>query len=296
MNIPTKRLANGFELPVYGMGTWKMGGDKYSVNTTNDSQDIEALQMAMQLGVTHFDTAEVYGVGHSEELLGQAINGIDRRKLTIATKVPGEHQGYDGVLRAVAGSLKRLGTDYVDLYMLHSFPDPGISLQDTMKALDELIAQGIVKNIGVSNLSPRRFAEAQKYSINPLVCNQLHYNVQYREVEVSGALNHCQTNDVFLVAWRPIQKGSLPIPPIIRDLATKYEKTPTQIALNWLVSQQNVVTIAKTSNVNHLKENLGALDWQMSPEDVEKIRQDFPDQQPISDTYPLDYPGDIPAY
>lgn len=295
MNIPVKRLESGFEMPVYGLGMWLMGG-KRSVDTTNDTQNIEAIQAAIELGVTHFDTAESYAAGHSEEVLGTAIQGIDRSKLLIATKVSGDNQSYDGVRQSFEQSLKRLQTDYVDLYLLHTYPDKGIPIKETMRALDELVTQGVIKHIGVSNMTPRRFNDAQQATQNKIVCNQLHYNVQYREAEASGALEHAQQNDALLVAWRPIQKGAIPDTNIIADMAKKYGKTPTQIMLNWLVSQQNVVTISKTSSIDHLKENLGALDWTMESEDIERIRKEFPHQDTVSDTYPLDYLANTPAY
>lgn len=295
MNIPTKKLQSGFEIPVYGLGMWLMGG-KRSVDTTHDTQNIETIRAAIELGVTHFDTAESYAAGHSEEVLGTAIQDIDRNKLLLATKVSGDNQSYDGVRRSFDESLKRLKTDYIDLYILHTYPDEGIDIKETMRALDELVAQGAIKHIGASNMTPKRFADAQQNTQNKIVCNQLHYNVQYREAEASGALEHAQQNDTFLVAWRPIQKGAIPPTSVIADLAAKYNKTPTQIMLNWLISQQNVVTISKTSSVDHLKENLGALDWTMEPEDIEKIRRNFPHQEIISDTYPLDYPANTTPY
>jgi diketogulonate reductase-like aldo/keto reductase len=179
--------------------------------------------------------------------------------------------------------------------MLHRFPDPGIDIADTMRAMDELVRLGKVKNIGVCNMTQRRFSETQKLTVNPIVCNQLHYNVQYREVEERGLLHQAQTDDIMLVAWRPLQKGLLPDASILNELATKYGKTPTQVAINWLVSQKNVVTIAKTSTIDHLEENLGAVDWLMDDIDIERIRIEFPDQKIVSDAVPLDYAADVPS-
>ncbi len=292
MNIPVKRLSNGFELPVYGLGLWQMGG-RYEPDTSRDDEEIRAIRAALNIGITHIDTAESYGAGHAEELLGMALQGYDRSKLIIATKVSSWNQAYDGVRRSFEASLRRLATDYIDLYLLHRYPEPGIPIADTMRALDELVEQGVVKNIGVCNLTPRRFEEAQKYTKNKLVCNQVHYNIRYREIEKRSVLKYCQDNDVMLVAWRPLQKGSLPKSSLIDELAKKYGKTPTQIAINWLISQDHVVTISKTSNIEHLEENLGATGWIMEADDIERIRKEFPDQQAVSDTVPLDYKTDI---
>lgn len=295
MNVPTKKLTNGFELPVYGIGLWEVGG-RYEADTTKDNAEVEAIRAALEAGITHIDTAESYGHGHAEELLARAIEGYDRSKLIIATKVSAHNQGYEGVRQACEASLKRLGTDYIDLYLIHRYPMPGISIEETMRAMDELVDEGLVRHIGASNLSPRRFTEAQKHARHKLVCNQVHYNVQYREAEARGVLQQCLDTDTMLVAWRPLQKGSLLDSPLLAELATKYNKTPAQVAINWLIAQTNVVTIAKTSNPTHLKENLGAINWTMESGDIERIRNEFPDQKDISDTVPLNYDADLAAW
>jgi diketogulonate reductase-like aldo/keto reductase len=294
MKIPTKRLKNGFELPVYGLGLWEMGG-RMEPDRNQDQREIAALESALKLGVSHFDTAEMYGHGHAEELLGIAMSNVPRSTLTIATKVMGANQGYAGVHRAFAASLARLKTDYVDLYMLHRYPEQGLPIADTMRAMDELLDAGVVKYIGVSNLSPNRFNAAQAASKHPLVCNQVHYNLEYREAEARGVLEQCQREDVMLVAWRPLQKGGLASAPIESELSQKYDKTPAQIALNWLISQDHVVTIAKTSQLTHLEENLGALGWTMDASDIERIRAEYPDQKTVSNAVALDYAADIAA-
>jgi diketogulonate reductase-like aldo/keto reductase len=294
MNIPTRKLRSGFELPVYGLGLWQMGG-RLEADVSKDSTEVAAIQAALASGITHFDTAESYGDGHAEELLGQALKGSDRNKLIIATKVSAPHQSYDGIRRAFEASLKRLETDYVDLYLLHRYPEPGIPIADTMRAMDELVEQGLVRNIGVCNMTPNRFNEAQKHTKNKLVCNQVHYNVQYREIEKTGVLKQCQNDDVMLVAWRPLQKGTLLNSPLLDELARRYGKTPAQVAINWLISQENVVTLSKTSNPEHLQENLGALGWTMDSNDIERVRSEFPDQKSVSDAVPLDYDADIKA-
>ncbi len=291
VTIPTKKLANGFELPVYGLGLWEMGG-RWESETSQDEANISAIRAALDAGITHIDTAEGYGAGHAEELLAKAIDGYDRSRLIIASKVSSHNQAYGDLLRSCEASLKRLRTDYLDLYMLHRFPEPGIDIVDTMKAMDELVRQGMVKNIGLSNVTQRRFNTAQELTKNKIVCNQIHYNVQYRETEERGLLKYAQTNDVMLVAWRPLQKGTLLSAPLLGELAKKYNKTPSQIAINWLISQKNVVTIAKTSTVEHLMENLGAVDWTMKNDDIERIRAEFPDQKTVSDAVPLDYASD----
>ncbi len=292
MNIPTKTLKNGFTMPVYGLGLWQMGG-RLETDTSNDDNEIAAIRRAIDAGVHHIDTAEVYGNGHAEELLKIAIEPYDRSILFISTKVRADNQGYEGTKNALKNSLNRMGLEYVDLYMIHRFPEPGISIEDTMRAIDEMVDEGLIKYVGVSNCTPKRFDEVQKHSTNKIVYNQLHYNVQYREIEDYDILQHARENDYFIAAWRPVQKGLLPQSDMMQEIADKYGKTQTQVAINWLVSQDNVITLSKTSSPQHLEENLGALDWQMEDEDIERIRKEFPDQQSRSEAVPLNYKADV---
>lgn len=275
-------------MPVFGLGTWQMGGREIRNPQNDDKKDIAAIQKAIKLGVTHIDTAEQYAGGYAETLVGKAIEGYDRSKLFIVSKVSPEHLNYNDVLRSNEASLKRLKTDYLDLYLIH-YPNLEIPIEETLKAMDKLVEQGLVKNIGVSNFRTERLKEAQKHTKNKLVVNQVYYNLVIREPEHEGLLNYCQQNDVLLEAYRPVEKGTLLAQPvtILSKLARKYGKTPAQIAINWLISQKNVITLSKTSTIEHLKENLGAISWQMDKEDIEKLRNDFPNQQEKSEKLPL---------
>ena len=290
MIIPTKKLENGFEMPVYGLGTWQMGGRFDRDPNNNDKADIQAIKNAIDLGVTHLDTAEIYAEGFAEILLGKAIEGYDRSKLFLVSKVYSTHLKYDDVITACKNSLKRLNTSYLDLYLTHRYNPLGVSYKETMRAMDALIDEGLVKNIGFCNYRVSDIQEAQSYAKHKLVAGQMHYNLQIREVEKKKILSFCQKNDIMLIAWRPVQKGALVNnkPQIILDLMKKYNKTASQIAINWLISQNNVVTLSKTSNVEHLKENLGALGWNMEKQDIEKLRKEYPNQQAVSDTAPLE--------
>lgn len=294
MDIPVKTLKSGFSLPVYGLGTWQMGG-RLERDTSNDEAEIPAIKAAIEHGITHIDTAESYGNGHSEELVAQAIAGYDRSKLFIASKVSAWNQSYDGVLKACEASLKRLGTDYIDLYMPHRFPEPGIDIKDTMRALDRLKDEGLIRNIGFCNASVNRLKAAQDCTSNQIVCNQIEYSLQFREAEQLGVIKYCQENDIMIVAWGPLHKGTIDQTGMLQELAEKYSKTPYQVAINWLLSQPNVVTIPKTTQVAHLEENLGAIGWELSAEDMERLTKDFPDQQFVSQRVSLDYAADVPA-
>ena len=287
--IPTKSLKNGFTIPVYGLGTWHIGGSWEQAPQTQDAPDIWAVRDAIDTrGITHIDTAEIYGNGNTERLIGQALKGRDRSRLFLSSKVYDSHLSYDGIIEACKGSLERLMTDYLDLYLIHKF-SPDFSLKESMRALNTLVEEGIVRNIGVSNFGAAHLEEAQSYSRYPIVCDQVHYNLEFREPERAGLLEYCQSNDIILIAYRAVQKGAFSEhpPTILMEMAQKYGKTPSQIALNWLISQNNVVAISKTKSLKHLDENLGALGWNMEEKDVEKLRVEYPDQKDISNSVPL---------
>lgn len=292
MNIPVKTLANGFELPVYGLGTWGMGGGWNVADTSEDERHIAAIRTAIDHGITHIDTAELYGGGHAEELIAKAKEGVDRSSLIIASKVlSGMENGYDGVLRACEASLKRLETDYLDLYMLHRCPERHFDA--IMRALDRLVAEGMVRNIGVSNFTVNRFKTAQSLTSNKLVCNELHYSLECREVVDKSILDYCQQNDAFVTAWGPLSKGALANAPILHEIAEKYGKTSYQVALSWLISQKNVIVIPKTTSAQHLEENLGAVGWSLTADDWQRLADEFPNQITTSDRVPLDYEADV---
>lgn len=287
MNIPNKKLKNGFEMPMFGIGTYNM-----AENSTLADQEMASIQTAIELGVSHIDTAEVYANGKTEKLVGEAIKNYDRKKLFLVSKVKYDNLYYRGIKTAIQNSLERLQTNYLDLYLMHRCP-PLDKFEECVKAMNELADKGLVNYIGLSNTNTEHTKMLCKISKHPFVVNQVHLNLQFREPEKDGFLEYCQTNGIFLEAWRPVNKGSLtksgvnitkPGIPILDEMCKKYGKTPAQISINWLISQQNITTLAKSSNIEHLKENLGALSWKMEKEDIKKLKDGFPDQKFISDT------------
>ena len=289
MTIPEKKLKNGFAMPVYGIGTWQMGGRRERDPNNDDEGDIQGIRNALDAGVTHIDTAEIYAGGYSEVLVSKAIKGYDRSKLLIASKARDTSLTYDGILKAAEASLERVETDYFDLYMAHRWSEHA-PVKDVMRALDRLVDEGLIKHIGVSNFNAAGLKSAMNVVNHPIVANQVHYNVRAREPESDGLLKFCQQNEVLLVAWRPLEKGDLAagaVPELIQELAKKYNKTPAQIVLNWLMSQDHVVTLSKTHGLDHLNENLGSIGWSLDDADIERIRSEYPNQLQVSDTVPL---------
>jgi diketogulonate reductase-like aldo/keto reductase len=288
MDIPVKKLKNGFELPVFGFGTWQMGGREERDYQNDDAADVMAIKNALDLGITHFDTAEFYAEGHAEELLSQALKGIERSKIIITTKAVPMNFRYTDLIKALHGSLKRLKTDYVDVYLLHA-PNPYIPIEETMEAMDHMMEKGYIRYIGLSNYDSEQFKKAQSCTENKIVTDHVHYNIKYRLPQRDGTIGFAQKNDVMIVAWRPVQKGLFCSGEnaILKKVCRKYGKSANQIAINWLISQKNITTITKCRSLTHLKENLGALGWQMEKEDIDFIDKDFKGKKYCADVATL---------
>jgi diketogulonate reductase-like aldo/keto reductase len=253
------------KIPVLGMGTWKMGGEWNLPNFSKDKEEIKALKFGLKLGMRFIDTAEAYGGGHAEELVGKAIKG---EKVFIATKVSPEHFHYKDIIKSCNASLKRLGVKQIDLYQLH-WPNPLIPIKETMRAMEELVEKGKIRYIGVSNFSVEEFKEAQnalsKYEI---VSNQVEYSLLSRAIE-KDILPFCKKEKITLIAYSPLAQGKIfgKLPKnlslALKEISIKYNKTISQIALNWLISKKPVITIPKASKIEHIKENIGALGWKL---------------------------------
>ena len=277
MRIEKKKLKSGFKLPVFGYGTWQVGGREERDPDNDDKADINAIKTAIEMGITHIDTAEIYASGHAEELVGEAIRGFDRSTLIIATKVWSSNLRYSDLINSCRQSLKRLGTDYADIYLIH-YPNSSIDIRESMEAMNHLVEKGYIRHIGLSNFSVSEFREAQGCTANKIVCNQVYYNLAHKSPAVDGTIEYAKENDVMIVAWRPVEKGlfSRTKDSILEKLGKKYGKTGSQIGINWLISQDNVVTISKSRNIRHLKENLGALNWKMDKPDMKLLMSHFP--------------------
>lgn len=264
---------SGVRIPSIGMGTWGIGG--YGVrDTSRDREAMESLQRGIELGMWLIDTAELYGAGHSEELVGQTIKDFPREKVIIISKVHDKHLRYPEVIQACQESLQRLQTKYIDLYLIH-FPNYRVPLKETMGAMEALVEQGMVRFIGVSNFPLNLMKEAQGYlSKAQIQANQVKYNLKCRYDE-KDLLPYCQREGITLIAYTPLEEGSLPNNRLLQEVGQEYGKTAAQIALNWLICQENVVTIPKAINPRHLEENAGAMGWRMRPQDLERLSSAF---------------------
>jgi len=250
----------GIKISEIGQGTWAFRGG------------VEPLKVGVSLGATHVDTAEMYG---TEGVVGKAIADI-RDKVFLATKVSPQHLHYDDLIKAAEGSLSRLDTKILDLYMIH-WPNPRIPIKETMKAMEDLVKKGKIRHIGVSNFSVEDLKEAQAaMSSQEIVSNQVEYNLATRGIE-EDLIPFCKEQKITIVAYSPLSRGqvSKKKDEVLDKIASKYGKTIAQVALNFLTREENVVAIPKTDNTQHVKENCEASGWRLSEADIKLIDARF---------------------
>ena len=263
-----KELGNtGVMVSEIGLGTWKYHGG------------VEPLRRGIELGAFLIDTAEMY---RTEELVGQAISG-KRDKVFLASKVLGSHLRYDQVMKAAEASLRRLAVDCIDLYQIH-WPNSRVPITETMRAMEELVDQKMVRYIGVSNFSTSELQQAQAAMTNhPIVSNQVLYSLKARHIE-RDLLPYCQEKHVTVIAYTPLADGLLATRPRIRrgrsfealeGVAAQVNKTPAQVALNWCTSRPNVIAIPKSNSLSRTEENCGASGWRLSRQQVQVLDQAF---------------------
>jgi len=284
------------------LGTWQWGSREWGWPRTHTKEDVlSALQKAVELGINFLDTAEVYGRGKSEELLGEAIRG-HRDELVIATKVWPSHLTYGGVLRAAERSLRRLGVDAIDLYQIH-WPSPIIPIGRTMKAMKDLLRSEKVRAVGVSNFNLQKMKAAQQ-ALAPygLASNQVKYNLLDRGVE-SELLPYARQEGISIIAYSPLAKGFLAgkykpgtapdsliqkmnprfsernlkkaasLFELLSQMGRSYGKSVSQIALNWLLRHESVIPIPGVKKPEHVVDDAGAVDWRMRDEDAKKLEE-----------------------
>lgn len=259
--------ASGAQVPEIGLGTWQYRGG------------VEPLKRGISLGAWLIDTAEIYS---TEGVVGDAIKEA-RQQVFVATKVSPNHLKYDDVLAAAERSLKRLGTDYIDLYQVH-WPNRAVPIKETMRAMETLVDMGKVKFVGVSNFSVRELEEARaSMSRYKIVSNQVKYSLFEREIE-NQLLPYCQRQSITVIAYSPLARGELTSKPLLKHrralgvlqrVAKNTGKTMAQVALNWCISQPNVIAIPKSDRLERVIENCQASGWRPSPEQLEALNKAF---------------------
>ena len=259
------------QIPKIGFGTWTIGGHG-SPDPSADERSLSALSSALELGYTHFDTAEGYADGRAEELLGRAVRaqGVPRESLFITSKVSPHHLSYADVLRSCENSLRRLEMEYLDLYLIH-WPRAGMNLAETFRALNELARGGKVRRLGVSNFNRKLLDRALSLSETPLLTDQVSYSVPDRRCVGSGLLAFCQQHDILLTAYSPVKRRNIAGNKALQAVAQARGITPHQAALAWLTTQPRVVAIPMSADPRHQAENLRAADLVLTPEEMEQI-------------------------
>jgi aryl-alcohol dehydrogenase-like predicted oxidoreductase len=283
--------SNGPKISQIGIGVWQ-ASDLWK---GDDEQIVRAITRAHELGVNLVDTAEVYGKGHSEEVVGRALRDIGRDEFVVATKVHGANLRYDELQRAAAASMKRLGVSEIDLYQVH-WPDPWeqVPLKETMRALEKLYTDGKIRAIGVSNFAVRDLEEARSHlSRTDIVSNQVRYNFLQREIE-EEVLPYCRKNNITILAYSPLAQGALTgkydrqhVPKgVIRDenklfapknieqiekvnsvlssIARRHGCSVSQVALSWLLANQIVVPIPGAKNEAQAEQNVSSTKHQLT--------------------------------
>ncbi|MFP3314189.1 MAG: aldo/keto reductase [Thermocladium sp.] len=264
----------GIKIPVIGLGTWGIGGGFWIPDCSNMDSMVKLLREAINMGYTMIDTAEMYGGGCSERIIGEAIKGFPRNDLFIISKVWPTHARHDDVLKSAKASMERLGT-YIDLYMIH-WPARDVQIRETMQAMEELVDEGVIRHIGVSNFDVVELEEARrsltKYGI---VADEIRYNLLDRDAE-RDLLPYAEREGITIIAYSPLGTGAILRPgskeyKLLEEVGSKYGKTPAQVLLNWVIRKPNIVAIPKAARLEHMRENMGAIGWKLDDDDVKKL-------------------------
>lgn len=264
----TTTLPSGETVPVLGQGTWYMGD-----HANRRASEIATLREGLDLGLNLIDTAEMYGDGASEELVGEAIAGR-RDEVFLVSKVLPSNASRNGTIAACERSLRRLGTDRIDLYLLHWRGRTPFA--ETIEAFERLQDAGKIRHWGVSNMDVRDMQEIDRAAGGHAVAtNQVLYNLTRRGIEWD-LLPQAQQRGLPLMAYSPIEQGRLAHYPEVQDIAERHGVTPAQVALAWVLRQQGVIAIPKASKVEHVRLNRAALDLKLTAEDLAELDGAFP--------------------
>lgn len=242
-----------------------------------ERQAIEALQLGLDLGMSHIDTAEAYGHGRAEELVAEAIAGR-REEVFLVSKFHPAHASFRGTLRACEQSLKRLRTEWLDLYLLH-FPSP-FALGETMRAMETLANEGKIRFMGVSNFGVEMLQAALRVLRSQrIACNQVLYHLGDRGIE-RRLLPFCVQHEIAVVGYSPFGHSDFPSPAsaggkALLRVGSHYRRTPRQVALNYLTRHPMIFSIPKAARPEHVRENLGGMGWELSNHDTWLLKQVF---------------------
>ena len=242
-------------------------------NSRNRKSEVEALQTAIGLGLTLIDTAEMYASGRAEEVTAAAVKGR-RDSIYIVSKVLPQNASRAGVVKSCEGSLKRLKTDRIDLYLLHW--RGAVPLAETMAGFDDLMQSGKILGFGVSNLDPKDLQEWLAVSrADKTLANQVQYSIDVRGIDFD-LLPSCLERKIAIMAYCPLAHGDIPNRPVLKRIAERHRATPAQIMLAWTMRHEHVITIPKSSRPERVRENVAAAGLILSAEDLMDLDKEFP--------------------
>jgi diketogulonate reductase-like aldo/keto reductase len=266
--LRTTKLSSGETVPALGLGTWYLGEDPQ-----RRADEIASLRLGLDLGMVLIDTAEMYGEGAAEELVGEAINGR-RDEVFLVTKVLPQHATARGTIAACEGSLRRLNTDRIDLYLLHWRGN--VPLEETLAAFSTLVKTGKTRYWGVSNFDVDDMEEL--FSVaggNAVATDQVLYNLTRRGIEWD-LLPWCRQRGIPLMAYSPIEQGRLLAHPELQRIADRHNALPAQIALAWVLQKPGIIAIPRTGSPTHVRDNRAALDIRLTDQDLAQLNRAFP--------------------
>jgi diketogulonate reductase-like aldo/keto reductase len=255
MEIPSYELKSGYSMPAFGLGTWQLTGEQCE----------KAVKWALEMGYPQIDTSDDY---ENEERIGRALKGFDRSRLFITSKVDDSKLRKNDLIEGCKSSLKRLGIEYLDLYLIHR-PNPTVPIEETMEGMKELVDEGLVRSIGVSNFSIEGTQEAVEASEVPLSNNQIKIHPYHYPAET---IEFCKRKGIFVTAYSPLDTGEITDDDLLTEIGNHYGKSAAQVSLRWLFEDELVI-IPKSSTKDHLSEDMDIFDWELSDEDSERIDQ-----------------------
>ncbi len=275
VRIPNVTLPSGAPMPAYGLGTWRMGE-----SARRRGDEVAALRQGIARGITLIDTAEMYGDGEAETIVAEAV-GDGRDELFVVSKVLPSNSSRRGTIAACERSLKRLQTDRIDLYLLHWRGSPPLS--ETVAAFEELKSAGKILNWGVSNFDVAEMEELTE-TADGCGTNQVLYNLTRRGIEYD-LMPFCRGLNMPIMAYSPLEQARMLNHAGLAAIAKRLSATPARVALAWLLRQEGLIVIPKSTSVEHLDENLASLELDLSPDDLAALDKHFP---PPSHAEPLD--------
>jgi 2,5-diketo-D-gluconate reductase B len=264
------KTVSGDSIFPIGIGTWGIVGT-WEVNKKNQVAGVAGVRYSISKGQNHIDTGQIYGGGYTDEFLGHALEGTDRKSLYIGDKIWETNVAKGLVRPAVKEMLRKLKTDYIDLLYIHK-PWEEFPWREAVPQINELIDEGIVRQFAASNFTVTHLKEATKLSKHPIAANQLHHNILFRGDATDEMVTYCKANNIQIIAYRPLEQGKVLENPVVIKIAEAHSATPVQVALAWLI-HQNMLPIPMAIEKKFIDQNIAAVDLKLSPKETAELNK-----------------------